>query len=49
MLKDSIDLLINDSNREMLTPNKLMVKNCILTEATVNEYLGKEIKNYQQV
>ena len=48
MLKDSIDLLINDSNREMLTPNKLMVKNCILTEATVNEYLGKEIKNYQQ-
>jgi hypothetical protein len=49
MLYDSVDFdLISDSDREMLTDNRMAIKNCILTEATVNEYLGEEIKDYQK-
>lgn len=48
MLHDSIDLVINDSNREMITPTRMAIKNCVLTEAIVNNYLGKEIKGYAQ-
>ncbi len=48
MLNDSVEIdLLNDSNREMLTDTRMAIKNCILTEATINEYLGKEIKGYQ--
>ncbi len=49
MLFDSIEIdLLQDSNREMITENRMAIKNCTLTEATVNEYLGEEIKGYQE-
>jgi hypothetical protein len=48
MFYDSIEIdLLNDGNREMLTENRMAIKNCVLTEATINDYLGKEIKGYK--
>lgn len=47
MLFDSIEIdLLQDSNREMITDSRMAIKGCILTEATINEYLGKEIKGF---
>lgn len=50
MFTDSLDfdLLSDGSNREMITENRMAIKNCPLTEATVNEYLGKEIKGWKE-
>lgn len=46
MLFDSQELNIQDTNREMITENRMAVKNCILTAEAVNDYLGKEIKGH---
>lgn len=48
MIQDEIILNIEDTNRELITPNRMAIKNCVLTEAIVNQYLGKEIKNYKE-
>ena len=44
-----MDNIIVDSNREYTQENFLKVENCTLTSACVNEYLGKEIKGYQEL
>ena len=47
MLQDCISLdLMQDSNREMITENRMAVKNCELTSEAINDYLGREIKSY---
>jgi len=39
--------IINDSNREYTQENYLTIKDCTITEACINLYMGREIANYK--